>query len=111
MAKYVSEQTGVTYDELIGGTAVSVLTANIAITAATNPLERGTVLTVDGTIVDGSKEAAYVLANPIEKGDTAATVYVKGQFNREKLIVAEGDTVGAHEAQLRKVSIYLTSLK
>ena len=59
--------------------------------------------------------ADYVLKDDIdltEAGeDTAGTVYVSGRFNREKIVLAEGDTVEAHEAELRLRNILFTSLK
>lgn len=108
---YFENQNGVSYDELIGGTAVAALNANISITAAAAPVARGTLLTSAGVKVAKAGEASYILAADIKTGDQVATVFTRGQFNREALIVAEGDTVEAHEEQLRKVGIYLTSLK
>ena len=40
-----------------------------------------------------------------------ATIFVRGEFNREALTVAAGDKAEAHEIELRKVGIYLTSVK
>ena len=68
-------------------------------------------MTSTGALVGASDTAAYVLAADIAVGDTVATVFTRGQFNREALAVAEGTTVAAHEEELRKVGIYLTSLK
>ena len=48
MAELITTTTGVHYDDLIGGTNVSVVTANVAVSGAT--LARGALLTVtDGT--------------------------------------------------------------
>lgn len=127
MAELVSKFDGVTYDELIGGTAVAVMTANVTIAklSAAATYKRGTLLgvvtasgkyaIVDSAASTGEKVASVVLAKDIEVGtsdDVVATVYTRGIFNREKLIVkAESDSASAHEEELRKVGIYLTSVK
>ena len=102
--------TGVTYDELIGGHEVTAIKQNIAIEAGAT-LPRGAVITAAGKLAGTSDTADYVVAEAVGTADTVATVYASGMFNREKLIVAEGDTVDAHEAQLRDKNIYLTSIK
>lgn len=126
MAELVSKFDGVTYDEIIGGTAVAVMTANVTIAklSAAATYKRGTLLgvvtasgkyaIVDSAASTGEKVASVVLAKDIEVGtdDVVATVYTRGIFNREKLIVkAESDSASAHEEELRKVGIYLTSVK
>ena len=93
MAELVTTSTGVHYDDLIGGTNVSVVAQNVKVTSGT-AMARGTLL----TITDGTAAATA-------KAGTA------NAFNREKITVADTDTIGAHEAELRNVGIYLTSLK
>lgn len=127
MAELASKFDGVTYDEIIGGTAVAVMTANVTIAklSAAATYKRGTLLgvvtasgkyaIVDSAASTGEKVASVVLAKDIEVGtadDVVATVYTRGIFNREKLVVkAESDSASAHEEELRKVGIYLTSVK
>lgn len=127
MAELVNTIDGVTYDELFGGTAVTALTANVTVAqlSAAATYKRGTLLGVVTTsgkyaIVDseastGEKVASVVLARDLTVGtdnDVTATVYTRGIFNREKLLVkADGDNAGKHEEELRKVGIYLTSVK
>ncbi len=126
MAELASKFDGVTYDELFGGTAVAAMTANVTIAAlsAAASYKRGTLLgvvtasgkyaIVDSAATTGEKVASVVLAKDIEVGtaDVVATVYTRGIFNREKLVVkAESDSASAHEQELRKVGIYLTSVK
>ncbi len=113
---FVSEQVGTHYDELIGSTAVVVLTKNVTLAAATETLVRGTLLAAgdDGyAAVAAGGEASVVLAHDVElEGEAVvATVYTSGMFNRERLIVADDDTVDAHEEELRKVGIMLTSVQ
>ena len=49
MAELVTTSTGVHYDDLIGGTNVSVVAQNVKVTAGT-AMARGTLLTItDGT--------------------------------------------------------------
>lgn len=126
MAELASTMTGVTYDELIGGTAITPMTANVTIaklTAATE-LKRGTLLgvvtasgkyaIVDSTVSTGEQVASVVLARDVvvgTAGDVVATVYTRGLFNRSKLIVKQpADNVTKHEAELRGVGIYLTDV-
>lgn len=120
---YTEKIKGVEYDELIGGTAITAMTANVTLKGATASYVRGTLLTVkDGKyeIVDSKnadealKVANVVLAEDVElKGsDVVATVYTRGLFNREKLVVKQSDdNATKHEEELRKVGIYLTALK
>lgn len=129
MAEMVSEMTGVSYSELIGGTSVPVITKNVTLKGVTAEYTRGTLLSLvgdkyeicdttgtgdGGTEPNPAKVASAVLAEDVKLtgSDTVATVYVSGMFNREKLILKkEDDTVEAHEEELRDVGIYLTSLK
>lgn len=120
---YTEKIKGVEYDELIGGTAITAMTANVTLKSATASYVRGTLLAVkDGKyeIVDNKngdealKVANVVLAEDVElKGsDVVATVYTRGLFNREKLVVKQSDdNATKHEEELRKVGIYLTALK
>ena len=113
MAIYTKE-TGINYDKLIGGTAVAPFTANVTIAGGQN-LKRGAVLSANGgkySQVAKTGTATAILAEDINATtDTVATVYTRGLFNREALIVAGGDTATSHEDQLRAVGIYVTSIK
>lgn len=112
---------GQTFDELIGGTEVAILTANITLLAGGN-YKRGSVLgkitesgkykLVDKAATDGSQIADVILADDADAtaADTVATSYVSGIFNREKLTVADNDTISGHEEELRDKNIYLTKL-
>lgn len=127
MAELVETMAGVSYDELFGGTAVSELTANVTVAklSAEATYKRGTLLgivtasgkyaIVDSAATTGEKVASVVLARDLIVGtenDVIATVYTRGIFNREKLLVkAADDTATKHEEELRKVGIYLTSVK
>lgn len=126
---YVEELQGVHYDELIGGTAVPVITKNVTLKGVTAEYARGTVLSLvsgkyeicdttgtgdDGTDPNPAKAASAILAQAVKLTgtDTVATVYTAGMFNREKLVVKNSsDTIEAHEEELRAVGIYLTSVK
>lgn len=126
MAELASTMTGVTYDELIGGTAITPMTANVTIAKldAEAVLKRGTLLgvvtasgkyaIVDSTVSTGEQVADAVLAHDVAVGktdDVVATVYTRGLFNASKLIVKQAeDNAAKHEAELRKVGIYLTDV-
>lgn len=109
--------TGVAYDNLFGGPEVTALTANVKVASST-ALKRGALLTLDSTsgnygLAAKGKAATAVLADDTAAAadGTIATVYTRGYFNREALTVADGDTVDAHEEELRGVGIFLTSVK
>lgn len=126
MAELASTMAGVTYDELIGGTAITPMTANVTIAKLTaeTVLKRGTLLgvvtasgkyaIVDSTVSTGEQVADAVLAHDVAVGktdDVVATVYTRGLFNASKLIVKQAeDNAAKHEAELRKVGIYLTDV-
>nr|DAL15504.1 MAG TPA_asm: Head decoration protein [Caudoviricetes sp.] len=126
MAELASTMAGVTYDELIGGTAITPMTANVTIAKldAEAVLKRGTLLgvvtasgkyaIVDSTVSTGEQVADAVLAHDVAVGttdDVVATVYTRGLFNVSKLIVKQAeDNAAKHEAELRKVGIYLTDV-
>lgn len=126
MAELASTMAGVTYDELIGGTAITLMTANVTIAKldAEAVLKRGTLLgvvtasgkyaIVDSTVSTGEQVADAVLAHDVAVGNTddvVATVYTRGLFNASKLIVKQAeDNAAKHEAELRKVGIYLTDV-
>lgn len=107
--------TGVAYDGLFGGAEVEVLTRNVTV-ASGQKVKRGTLLSESSgkySAVTAGGKAVAVAAEDIDAGatDTVGTAYITGYFNREKLIAASGDTVGAHEEELRGVGIFLTSMK
>ena len=126
---YVEELQGVHYDDLIGGTAVPVITKNVTLKGVTAEYARGTVLSLvsgkyeicdttgtgdDGTDPNPAKAASAILAQAVKLTgtDAVATVYTAGMFNREKLVLKNSsDTIEAHEEELRAVGIYLTSVK
>lgn len=126
MAELASTMAGVTYDELIGGTAITPMTANVTIAklGAEAVLKRGTLLgvvtasgkyaIVDSTVSTGEQVADAVLAHDVAVGktdDVVATVYTRGLFNASKLIVKQAeDNAAKHEAELRSVGIYLTDV-
>lgn len=98
---------------LLAGPEVVHLTKNVNITAGT-AMKKGTLLTTtDGTAAATVKAgvADCILAEDVDDKATVATVYITGRFNREMLIAASGDTVAAHEEELRGKNIYMTALK
>lgn len=126
MHEIIENATG--FDELLAGPEVTVLTKNILLKKGT-AYKRGMLITDPANITVGEGEPAataaqqttagkvadYVLMRDADltaaEADAVGTVYISGRFNREKMILAEGDTVEAHEAELRLRSIYFTTLK
>lgn len=98
---------------LFAGTEVTPMTAIVSI-APQKELKRGTLL---GKVKDqdyydvaaAAGGAEYVLADDVTTGTTAesAVAYKTGVFRASALIVASGDTPGAHEAELRKLNIHM----
>ena len=100
-------------DHLLAGPEVTSLLKNVEITAGT-AMKRGALLSfADGKAAACAKGgvAAYILAEDVDEAATVATVYSQGYFHREALVAADGDTVDAHEEELRGVNIILTSVK
>ena len=98
---------------LLAGPEVKALTKNVTIVAAADAIEAGTLMstaTSPATVTAKAGAADAVLANAVAKGDTVATVYITGRFNRAALKAADGDTVDAHEEELRKLGIFLTTV-
>ncbi|MBR6343782.1 MAG: head decoration protein [Selenomonadaceae bacterium] len=109
------------YDELLAGPEISTLTKNIKLKSGAI-YKRGMLISTsigeDGITETGEqttsgKTAEYVLMRNVDatEADTVGTVYVKGRFNRENIVLADGDTVEAHEAELRLRDIHFTTLK
>ncbi|WP_270441212.1 hypothetical protein [Acidaminococcus provencensis] len=108
----IVEKNTINPDNLFAGPEIPVLTKNYTLTPGT-ALKRGTLLTVtpegaaSATAIAGV--ASAVLACDVDEKATVCTAYVTGRFNRSALIAASGDTVDAHEEELRKVGIHLAS--
>lgn len=114
------------YDELIGSSAVPLITANVnfAQAAAEQTLKRGTLLAVNATgdyieenfqsETASEKVGVAILAKDVQlstTGKVVGTVYVSGMFNRNKIILKDkSDDINNHEAELRDVGILLTNL-
>lgn len=131
MTNRLDETVGsVEYDELInsGNPAADVFSVTIRKEATeAKTLKRGTVLALSGgTAGDGklvvlgttaeeneTLTANCILADDVEVGTTAdkdATAYRTGNFNRNKLIVADSYTLNAtDEEELRKCGIILNT--
>lgn len=133
----VEKVSGVSYDELLAGPEIPVMTKNVTIKSGSTVV-RGQLLSIDsGTgkviptpaaiaAVEADVEhnieaqdavpagvAVYIAKEAVDAStaDKVATVYISGYFNREKLVASSGDTVSDHEAELRDVNIILSSLK
>lgn len=114
--------SGVSFDGLFAGPEKSVLTKNVTVKSGEN-VKRGALLSLDanGKAIatpaasgdDPAGVAVFVAAEDIDAStaDKVGTVFTSGYFNREALIAVTGDTVNAHEEELRSVGIYLSSEK
>ena len=108
----IVEKNTITHDALFAGPEIPVLTKNFSLTTGT-AMKRGTLLTVtaDGaaSATASAGVASAILAYDVDATATACTAYVSGRFNRAALIAADGDTVAAHEEELRKIGIHLAA--
>lgn len=127
MAAHEVIENATSFDELLAGPEIPVLTQNIKLRSGT-AYKRGMLIS-NVVLTEGEGEGAtttklgkqtatgetaeFVLARDVDatEADAVGTVYVSGRFNREKIVLAEGDAVEAHEAELRLRSIYFTALK
>lgn len=100
--------------------AITPLTKVITVLAG-QKLEKGTILgvitvtkkckMVDKDSTDGSEVAKYILSTDIDAtvADIEALVYKRGYFISNNLVIADGDSVEAHEEELNNNSIYTTT--
>jgi hypothetical protein len=103
---------------LFAGTEIPAMTSSVTLAAGQGVLKVGAVLgkvtadskykLVNATATDGSEVASVVLAEEVDTtgGDQKAVVYTSGLFDYEALYVADGDTVEAHQDELRSGNIY-----
>jgi len=108
-----------TQDNLIAGNEANISIKAVTVLAGQGVLARGSVLGIitDGgkgklaakASVDGSQVAKFILADTIDTtaADVVAPCYQSGQFNRDALIFAEGNTAADHEDSLRMYGILL----
>ena len=104
---------GVEFKGLVACPEFPLMTKNVTL-AKGQKVVTGTLLTLDDTTKTYSAtatggKATAVAAEDVEATDAAVvTVFVSGYFNRDALKAADGDTVTAHEEELRTVGIYLS---
>ena len=122
MAMHEIIENATAFDELLAGPEIPVLTKNLKLKSG-KAYKRGMLISYaalgegetekKGEQTAAGKTAEFVLMWDVDatEADAVGTVYVSGRFNREKIILAEGDTVEAHEDELRLRNIYFTTLK
>jgi hypothetical protein len=118
MANITTDFGSVENHTFFAGTEVAALTTSITLVAGQGILKKGAVIgkvtadgkykLVDGIATDGSETASLILAEEIDTtgADQKAVAYKRGVFRYGALYVSAGDTVEAHEEELRDVSIY-----
>lgn len=109
----------VTYDNLIGGTEIELLTTGVTLAAGQGVVKRGTVMgkvlatgkgkITDKTNTDGSQIAKYVVIQDVDTtdSDVMAVCYKTGIFNRGALKFGGLSTAEDHEDELRNAGIFL----
>lgn len=114
------EVTGsVSYDNLVGGPEVEILTTGVVLASGQGIVRRGTVIgkitasgkgkKTDKASSDGSQVGRYVLDQDVDttSGDVMAVCYKTGLFNRNALIFGGTSTAADHEDELRNAGIFL----
>lgn len=108
---------------LFAGTEIPAMTTSVTLLFDQGVLKVGAVLgkvtapadpnlgkykLVDAVATDGSEVATVVLAEEVDTtgADQEAVAYTSGLFNYDALYVADGDTVLAHQEELRSGNIY-----
>ena len=122
MAAHEVFENATSFDELLAGPEIPVLTRNIKLKSGV-AYKRGMLISYaaaaegdtekKGEQTAANKTAEFVLMRDADatEADAVGTVYMSGRFNRERIILADGDTVEAHEDELRLRNIYFTTLK
>lgn len=107
MAEMLSKDVGsVGYDNLV---IKAGDVGHIELAAGQGVLRRGSVIDVDGKLLDAGKVASYILCDDVETDDTEktiATAYKNGNYIRNSLIVAKSYKLADADVEnLRKVNI------
>ena len=100
-------------DNLIAGLFPRAMTTAIKLAQGDGVLERGTVLTREGKIMESGDAPAYILADPVDatEADAVAVVYRSGNFNPNAIITKDGYTLSADDKDaLRKYDIVFTNM-
>lgn len=116
MAKYIETLGKMSPDNLIAGNDVKLITGTGVIVSGAGKLSRGTVLGLNSAgklAVLGAATgltAHAILCDDVDASaaDTVAEIYLTGQFNKNKLIVAQDYTMTSADIQaLRNGGIFL----
>lgn len=118
MGRFFGQHDGIKRDELCGGAEQLMSIRNIEVASDTT-IQRGMLLNSSTTFgvfapADSDTTKVFVIAEKDFTADSDHTVtqaYTSGKFNREKIILDEGLNIDDYEESLRKVDIYLTSIK
>lgn len=128
-------------DSLIADNAIAITTKGVTIAAGQGILKRGTLLgaSQDGYKVTGSMETPDtnteeeaegedtekeaeggskigcdgILTDDVDttKEGAVAAIYITGTFNRNAIILAEGEKIETYETELRKLGIFLKTVQ
>ena len=118
MGRFFGQHDGIKRDELCGGAEQLMSIRNIEVASDTT-IQRGMLLSSATTFgvfepADSDTAKVFVVAEKDFTADSDHTVtqaYTSGKFNREKILLNEGLNIDDYEEPLRKVDIYLTSIK
>ncbi len=118
MGRFFGQHNGIKRDELCGGAEQLMSIRNIEVASDTT-IQRGMLLSSATTFgvfapADSDTTKVFVIAEKDFTADSDHTVtqaYTSGKFNREKIILSDGLNIDDYEEPLRKVDIYLTSIK
>ena len=100
-------------DNLIARLFPRAMTTAIKLAQGDGVLERGTVITRDGKIMEAEGDPAYILAEPVDvtEANAVAVVYRSGNFNPNAVIVKDGYKLTDDDKDaLRKYDIVFTNM-
>jgi len=115
MAMHIETLGKMSPDNLIAGNDVKLITGSGVIASGAGKLSRGTVLGLNAegklAVLGGEGLTAHaILCDDVDASaaDTVAEIYLTGQFNKNKLIVAQDYTMTSADIQaLRNGGIFL----
>lgn len=121
MSENLVTNHSVTYDNLVAGAVMPVVSDTIVLSAG-RVYERGAVLglvtatgkavMVDSTKSDGSEKPYAVLAQTIDATltDVSAPIYLTGEFSAAALKFGGADTAGTHKTAMRQLSLFIKNV-
>lgn len=100
-------------DEIFASKVFPIVDDKMMIQPTSDGLRRGTVIDAQGRIVTDTSEPWAILTHDVEPSNVPVEghVFLTGEFNGEKLIVADRTSLAQHNIALRKIGIFVKAAK